>query len=373
MFTINRRRAAIACSAVAALLLTCGFSGDAGAESLSGRANRGLVEIMTGGGDGSSIQMVQDLANVLDDGAARRLLPVVGRGAVQNLIDLRALRGVDIAIVQTDALDAAKRRNMVPAIESSITYIAKLYDEELHILARSEIGQIEDLAGKKVEFGGGGAVTGPAVLDALHVKVDAAFDDYALAMQKLRSGEVAAVVYVAAKPTSLFGSVKPQDGFHFLAIPLNAELANAYVPAQLTAEDYPGLVVGKPIDTIAVGTVMVAANLPPNTERYRNVANFVDAFFTQFPHLQQAPRQPKWAEVNLAAEFPGLKRFPPADQWLKRNAVAAAPALGDKEMHQIFSEFLDERSRLSGGHALSMKEKDQLFDQFRHWQTEQAH
>src|SRR5579875_3874063 len=114
MTRLTSRRAALACGAAAALFLSSGLAAGAAAESLSGRANRGLVEIMTGGGDGSSIRMVQDLASVLDDGAARRLLPVVGRGAVQNLIDLRALRRVDIAIVQTDALDAAKRRNMMP-------------------------------------------------------------------------------------------------------------------------------------------------------------------------------------------------------------------------------------------------------------------
>jgi uncharacterized protein len=341
------------------------------AETLVERTNRGLVEMITAG-DGASIQMAEDIASVLDDGATRRVLPVVGHGSVQNVLDLKALRGVDLAIVQSDVLEAAKQKKLVPGVEI-VNYIAKLHNEELHILARPEIARIEDLAGKKVDFGGGAAITGAAVLDLLRIKVEAVTDDHALALQKLKSGEVAAMAFVAAKPTPLFEVLRGGDGLHFLTIPLKPELASAYVPAQLTNEDYPRLIAAeKPVDTIAVGMVMIVANLTPTTERYRNVVNFVDAFFTQFPRLQDAPRHPKWTEVNLTAELPGWKRFPPADTWLKRNVVAQAPTLDDKELREIFAKFLDERTRLSGGPAMSSQEKEQLFDQFRRWQNSQT-
>jgi len=341
------------------------------AETLVERTNRGLVEMITAG-DAASIQMAEDIASVLDDGATRRVLPVVGHGSVQNVLDLKALRGVDLAIVQSDVLEAAKQKKLVPGVEI-VNYIAKLHNEELHILARPEIARIEDLAGKKVDFGGGAAITGAAVFDLLHIKVEAVADDHALALQKLKSGEVAAMAFVAAKPTPLFEVLRGGDGLHFLTIPLKPELASAYVPAQLTNEDYPRLIAAeKPVDTIAVGMVMIVANLTPTTERYRNVVNFVDAFFTQFPRLQDAPRHPKWTEVNLTAELPGWKRFPPADTWLKRNVVAQAPTLDDKELREIFAKFLDERTRLSGGPAMSSQEKEQLFDQFRRWQNSQT-
>jgi TRAP-type uncharacterized transport system substrate-binding protein len=341
------------------------------AETLAERTNRGLVEILTAA-DGASIQMAEDIASVLDDGATRRVLPVVGHGSVQNVLDLKALRGVDLAIVQSDVLEAAKQKKLVPGVEI-INYIAKLHNEELHILARPEIARIEDLAGKKVDLGGGAAITGAAVFDLLRIKVEAVTDDHALALQKLKAGEVAAMAFVAAKPTPLFEVLRGGDGLHFLAIPLKPELASAYVPAQLTNEDYPRLIAADaPVDTIAVGMVMIVANLTPTTERYRNVVNFVDAFFTQFPRLQDAPRHPKWTEVNLTAELPGWKRFPPADTWLKRNVVAQAPTLDDKELREIFAKFLDERTRLSGGPAMSPQEKEQLFDQFRRWQNSQT-
>ncbi len=352
------------CAALAMVL--AGGVGAAQAETLAERVNRGLVELLTAG-DPASIEMAQELAVVIDDGATRRLLPVVGHDAIEGLLDLNALHGIDMAIAQTDVLDEAKQRATPPNMEV-VTYIAKLYNEELHVLARAEVARLEDLAGKKVDFPGGARVTGPAVLGLLKIKVEPVFDDRAQAVRKLADGEVAAIFYVAAKPTPLFAML-PGDGLHFLAVPMTPTLANAYVPAQLTAADYPRLVGGDAsVDTIAVGTALMVANLQPKTERYHNLANFVDAFFTQFPHLQEPPRHPKWREVNLTAELPGWKRFAPADAWLKRNAVAAAPPVDDKELHEIFAKFLDQRSKLAGGKALSAQEKDQLFDQFQRWQ-----
>ena len=353
----------------AAAVMTGGALAAAQAETLVERTNRGLVEMITDG-DSASIDMARDLASVLDDGATRRVLPAVGYGAVQDLVDLKALRGVDIGIIQTDALDYARKRKLLPGIENSITYIAKLHNEELHVLARPEIKSLDDLAGKKVDFTGGAVVTGRNVFNLLHVKVEPVFEDRARALEKLKAGEIAAVTIVAAKPTALFERLRDGDGLHFLPVPFTAELAASYVPARLTGDDYPRLVgADAPVDTIAVGAALMVAPLQPNSERYNNVANFVEAFFTQFPRLQETPRHPKWGEVNLAAELPGWKRFPAADAWLKRNVVAAAPAIDDKEMQEIFAKFLDERSRLAGGKAMSEQEKGQLYDQFRRWQT----
>ena len=243
--------------------------GETRAESLVERTNRGLVELVTGGGDGASVQMAQDLAGVINDGATRRLLPAIGNGSVQNLIDLKMLRGVDLAIVQSDVLEYARQNKLVPGIES-ITYIAKLHNQELHLLARADVRRIEDLAGKKVDFGGGAAVTGPVVFDLLHIKAEPIFDDHAVALAKLKAGEVSAVAYVAAKPTPLFDGLGGSDGLHFLSIPLKPELAAAYVPGQLTnhasrlAECCAAAPVPDPLARrMTIGTVA----LPPNMKR----------------------------------------------------------------------------------------------------------
>src|SRR5271170_8020049 len=95
-----------------------------------GVVNRGVVELETGRASGISVQIAEDLANVIDDGATRRVLPVVGKGGVTNITDLDLLRGVDLAILQDDVLNYARQQNMFPDLESRISYIAKLYNEE---------------------------------------------------------------------------------------------------------------------------------------------------------------------------------------------------------------------------------------------------
>src|SRR5215475_12784775 len=101
--------------------------------------NRGVVQLQTGRAAGISVRIAEDLANVIDDGATRRVLPVVGKGALQNISDLNLLHGIDIAILQDDILNYARQQNLFPGLENRLTYIAKLYNEEFHLLARRDI------------------------------------------------------------------------------------------------------------------------------------------------------------------------------------------------------------------------------------------
>jgi uncharacterized protein len=359
--------------ATAAVLLLWQWSTHPAHAQLLTDNNRGLVEVIVGSADGTDARIAEDLANLLDD-STRRVLPVVGKGSLQNVADLQALHGIDMALVQTDVLDRLKAQKP----EQSMTYIAKLYDEEFHLLARPEIKSVNDLVGRKVNFGppgDGTSVTGPAIFERLGIKVEATSYVPASALEKLRSGEIAALAYVTAKPAPLFSALRPGDGLHFVAIPSSNALASAYTPARLTRNDYPDLISPTgAVDTVAVGTALMVANLVPGSERSRNVASFVGAFFTQLPHLQEAGHDPNWREVDLSAELPGWKRYPPAETWLKRNLVASGsstgpgPALNERELREMFSKFLDQRSRIEGTHILSDQEKSEMFNEFRAWQ-----
>ncbi len=338
--------------------------------------NRGVVELETGTTTGISVRIAEDLANIIDDGATRRVLPVVGKGAMQNITDLKLLRGVDMAILQQDVLDNARQQKLVPGIETSISYIAKLYNEEFHLLARSEIKSVADLANQKVNVdvrGGGTAVTAGRLFDLLKIPVTITNFEQQAALEKLKKGEIAALAYVAGKPAPLFLSLRPEDGLHLVAIPLDPKVIAVYVPTRLTTSDYPNLVAqDKPVDTVAVGAALYAANLVPDSDRYRNVTNFVDAFFTQFQSLLEPGHHPKWGEVNLTAEIPGWKRFAPADQWLKRNATVQNQA-GPRDLRTVFQRFLEERLQVSGAEGMTQQQKDELFGQFQRWLTSQTH
>ena len=334
--------------------------------------NRGVVELETSTSSGASIRIAEDLANLVDDGATRRVVPVVGKGALQNLTDLKYLRGIDLAIMPVDVLDYVNKEKLFPAPENSFTYVTKLYNEEFHLLVRPEIKQIGDLARQKVNVdvrGSSTALTAARIFDLLKIPVSMVNDPSELALNKLRSGEIAALALVSAKPAPLFTALQRDEGLRLVDIPFDQLAQAGYVPARFVGADYPALVTSeRGIETAGVGTVLLAADLRVGTERFRNLASFVEAFFTGFQGLLTPGHHPKWQEVNLAADLPGWRRFAPADAWLQRNMqIAQAPK--PDEMRVMFSRFVDERRQASGSGPMTPQEKDELFQQFRAWQT----
>jgi TRAP-type uncharacterized transport system substrate-binding protein len=114
--------------------------------------NGGTIGLISGGVTGTYVRIAADLANALDDGYDLRVLPIIGKGSVRNIEDLVLLRGVDVAIVQSDVLDFYKRAELVSNIEGKVRYISKLYNEEVHLLARSEFRTVDELNGKAGQF-----------------------------------------------------------------------------------------------------------------------------------------------------------------------------------------------------------------------------
>src|ERR1051325_2192346 len=177
------------------------------------RTNQGTVGVITGGVDGTYIRIGSDLQEVLDDGDGLRILPIVGRGSVQNVADLLFLKGVDVAIVQSDILAYAKMKHLYPGIEQSAQYVSKLYSEEVHILARPDITRLDDLKGQPVNIdnvGSGTAMPSLLMFDALGIEPNWRTDDQHTALTKLRMGEIAAMVYVVGQPARLFAEL-PND------------------------------------------------------------------------------------------------------------------------------------------------------------------
>ena len=81
------------------------------------------------------------------------------------------------------------------------------------------------------------------------------------------------------------------DRFHLVPVDYAKPLQGDYLPASLSAKDYPNLISDQEqVDTIAVPAVLAAYNWAPNTERYRKLALFVDNFFTKFPTFQNPRR-----------------------------------------------------------------------------------
>src|ERR1700756_2409104 len=146
------KRWMIAAAIVAVLALAAASEAPAktAVPALETSINRGAVELETSRSASISVRIAEDLANIIDDGATRRVLPVVGQGPLQNLTDLMLLRGIDMAIMHVDVLDYALQQNFTPSIEHSVTYITRLYNEEFHVLAGQDVKDVADLANQKV-------------------------------------------------------------------------------------------------------------------------------------------------------------------------------------------------------------------------------
>ena len=276
--------------------------------------------------EGAPIHLAAEMARVVDDGDRMHVLPVVTRGPTENVNSLLYLRGIDAAIINSDALDEYK--NQVPDIQRKITYVLNLFPSEMHVFVRPEIQSLGDLTGKKVNFntlGTAAAYTGPLIFSRLGVNVEKTFIPHQVALEQLRKGEngMAAVVFITSKPVDAFARGRFEPGFKFLPIPYDSKLEDYYIPVALDATDYPNLIKqGERVETVAVPTALVAFNWPTTSNRYDRVARFVDRLFSQIDKLQEPGFDPKWKSINLAASVPGLTRFPAAQKWLDSHAQA---------------------------------------------------
>src|SRR6202051_1932522 len=291
------------------------------------KMNAWTVGLAGGLVEGAPIRLAAEMSRVVADGPNLHVLPIVTRGPTENLNSLLYLRGVDMAIISSDSLEEYKIQ--MPQIQSRITYLLNLFPSEVHVFVRPEIQSLQDLAGKKVNFntqGTAAAYTGPMIFSRLGIDVEKTFIPHQVALEQMRKGEMAAVVFITSKPVDAFVRGRWEPGFKFLPVTYESKLEDYYLPAELEASDYPNLIKqGERVSTIAVPTVLVAFNWPAKSNRYQRVARFVDYLFSRIDRLQAPGFDPKWKSINLAATVPGLTRFSAAQEGLSatgRNAQA---------------------------------------------------
>jgi len=305
--------------------------------------HQNTVAIVSGTPAGTYLQFAYDLSVVLDDlsGNGVRVLPMLGKGGAQNIRDVLALKGVDMGIAQTT--DLARLKSEQPDLGSRLSYITKLYNEELHILARQEIRSLSDLEGKAVNFsdlGGGTQFVARELFEKSGLTVREVNMGQADAIEKMKSGEIEATIYVAGKPGPAFARAPRDLGFHFLPVAYGSAFEENYYPAMLETKDYPGLIPdGQSIESIAVGAILIAYNWPERSMRFKRLDTFVQAFFNKIEEFKEAPRHPKWQDVNLAAEVPGWQRFSPAARILRDAELQTSSVLPASEEASLKADF----------------------------------
>jgi TRAP-type uncharacterized transport system substrate-binding protein len=303
--------------------------------------NENTIGLISGSpnSDDTYLQIAYDLADVLNDGDNLRILPIAGIGGPRNIRDVRYLKGIDIGLTQTSILNNFRRSNeRMGQTDDKIVYIAKLFTEEVHLVARANVTSIEQLRGLKVNLDAKGSGTSYSMRDvfkAVGIEIEEVSMSQAEAFEKVKSGEIAATVLIAGKPVRSMSKLNSADGLHFVPVPYPPQLLADYYPSTLTHDDYPDVIAaGQSVDTISVGAVLIAYNWQKkaNADRYRRVQRFVEAFFPKIAEFRKPPRHAKWREVNLATKLPGWSRFEAAQTWLdNQHAEASAEQQGVRQ------------------------------------------
>jgi TRAP-type uncharacterized transport system substrate-binding protein len=240
---------------------------------------------------------------------------------------------------------------------------------EVHVVVRPEINSLKDLEGKKVSFhtaGAGSSTTAPIMFQRLGLKVEPVYINNAIALEKMKTGEIAGLVNNGAKPQDLLTKFKNDAGFKLLSIPFD-KFDEYYIPATLTSEDYPSFIKpGEKVETLGVQTVLAVYNWPRDHDRFRRVQRFIEFYFDRFEGLHKPPYHPKWKTVNLAANVPGWTRYVVADERLKAMAAAKAPA----QQAAVPAPGAPGRPQATrtGSEA---SEQERLFQQFLEWSRKQ--
>jgi branched-chain amino acid transport system substrate-binding protein len=305
------------------------FRYSSGKRDLANQLNANTVTLMTGAFGSTYAQMGADLASVSDKGTDLRILPVMGRGSVQAVADILLLRGVDAGIVRKDTLAYLERKGFADNIRNQFVYVTKMFNEEMHVLAPKAIQTIKDLDGKTVAVDlpdSSTFVTSINVLESLGIKPHLLYIEPRIALEMLRKGDIDAIIAVEGKPVRWLKEVNDPN-LHLVAVDYDKALREDYLPAELSAEDYPNLIAPSTrVGTIAAEAVLASYNWQSGSDRYHRLALLVESLFSHTAQLQQPPFHPKWQELALMAPVAGWTRFKAAQDWIDRNAPVASAA-----------------------------------------------
>ncbi len=381
---LTRMSAAVLATCFALLLLGPPVQAQQVLEKVRQDSNAGTVRIMTSGFEGA--RMIDEIAFTVNEPGQMRVLTMIGDGGVQNVNDILFLRGIDMGVVHHDTLALLRKERTYGRIEQRLRFITKLFDEEIHLISRSGINDISQLAGRKVNFGKRGSGTfarADRIFKALDIKVVPVNFDPTQGLEKVATGEIAAALYVAAKPSPILQQIASGSGLRVLSIPATGGLETAYRKSTLNQNDYPNLISDdKLIDTIAVESMLVSYVWRSPNERSGKIASFVTTFFDRIGEIQKPYRSAKWQEIDVLADVPGWRRLQIAQDWVsttyaerrKQDELLVASSTG--ELEQQFTNFLasiEQSGRLQQvfQEPESEENMEDLFRDFLQWRNSQ--
>ena len=264
----------------------------------------------------TGVQLVNDLAARLGQ-QGLRVLPIAGEGGLGNIRDLLQLKGVDLAILNSDILSYLDATGEFPDARRRIRFVTHLGDQPVYLLGRANVASINDLRSRRVA-----ALTAPGISPVTAktvfglLKIDAELlpiTPAQLAGDQSLSG-IDGVIMSAGDAAKVGQLANRFTDFHLVPIVAGPALTKTYSSYQIPANELGALAMSSgPTDSIAFSTVLAVFDWTPQHSRYANVNGFLKGFFQALPTLRTMAYAPLWRQANIRAEIPGWQRYAAAD------------------------------------------------------------
>lgn len=278
---------------------------------------------------GPATLAIYDLVDQLERGAKIRVLPVAGTGGLANVRDLLSLRGIDIAVVNSDILAFLEQTHDFPSARRRLRQLAHLYDQHVYLLARRNFKTLEDLRDRRLIVGardGGSHITATTLFGLLKIDVTLAPIGAETILDEFRIGTVDGALLLSSELARLRPGAEMRRDFHLMPIALTPALQATYRPALIEGEATLGFAEPARVETIAVSSLLVArAAEDPSRIGSSDVQSFIGALYLALPALRRKSAASIWRRAEINSISPGWTRHPAADP----ERVLAAAQLAD--------------------------------------------
>ena len=245
-------------------------------------------------------------------------------GSINNIKRINSKENAAIAIVQSDVLGFLGRSKNPDSIHiaNNLRIIFPFYNEEIHVFAKNEIKDFNDLNGKKVAIGedeSGSMLTAINLFSIMNVTPSQTLKiPSAQGVVSVLKGDIDAIIFVGGKPVRLFKNLEdlslPENQkygamlakSHF--IPMDSpKMLEEYKPAKITHLDYS--FVNDDVPTIAVPAILISYDFSDhkNQGRCKQIGKLAKIIRSSLPSFKISGH-PKWKEVDLDAKINGWKK-----------------------------------------------------------------
>jgi TRAP transporter TAXI family solute receptor len=233
------------------------------------------------------------------------------QGSIQNVFAVFKAPDTQMGIVQSDVLAFVAKIQTDPTLQqiaAKTRMVFPFYNEEVHLLANSEVKDFDDLSGKIVAIGEEGSgiyLTSRLLFEASGVKPrDMLSVGPVDALALLKKGDIDALFYVAGYPVKLFTEDVTADDKLALVPIANKNILEFYPAVQIPANTYKWQ--SQAVNTVAVKAVLISYDF--RGMNCENVGKFSKIVYDNLAWLK-ANGHPKWKTVDLNAQLKGWEQY----------------------------------------------------------------